>query len=171
MESICAEAGSGFPRTERDSTVIRAAVARRTVRCVFTTRDRHRLRGTGIRRAMPRVVVLVIDSGGVGALPDSGTYGDGSDVNTLGNVAARTGGLHLPTFEGLGLGDLTKMAGVAPSEHPQAAVARLRERSRGKDTITGHWEMAGIITDVPFPTYPHGFPLEVVEKFTQIVGK
>jgi len=120
---------------------------------------------------MPRVVALVIDSGGVGALPDAATYGDGSAVNTLGNVAARTGGLHLPTFARLGLGDLTTIAGVAPNECPQAAVARLRERSRGKDTITGHWEMAGIITDVPFPTYPHGFPPEVVEKFTQITGK
>lgn len=120
---------------------------------------------------MPRVVALVIDSGGVGALPDAATYGDGSAVNTLGNVAARTGGLHLPTFARLGLGDLTTIAGVAPNERPQAAVARLRERSRGKDTITGHWEMAGIITDVPFPTYPHGFPPEVVEKFTQITGK
>ena len=120
---------------------------------------------------MPRVVALVIDSGGVGALPDSATYGDGPDVNTLGNVAARTGGLHLPTFQRLGLGDLTAIAGVAPTEHPQAAVARLRERSRGKDTITGHWEMTGIITDIPFPTYPNGFPPEIVEKFTQIAGK
>src|SRR5262249_40175033 len=61
--------------------------------------------------------------------------------------------------------------GVTAAPHPQAAVGRLRERSRGKDTITGHWEMAGIITDVPFPTFPHGFPPEVIEQFTRITGK
>ncbi|HEY1727984.1 MAG TPA: phosphopentomutase [Candidatus Baltobacteraceae bacterium] len=120
---------------------------------------------------MPRMVVLVIDSGGVGALPDADAYGDTASVNTLGNVAAHVGGLHLPTFEQLGLGDITPIVGVAKVEHPRAAVARLRERSRGKDTITGHWEMAGIITDVPFPTYPDGFPPDVIERFTEIVGK
>lgn len=120
---------------------------------------------------MPRMVVLVIDSGGVGALPDASAYGDVATANTLGNVAAAVGGLHLPTLERLGLGDLTPIRGVRAVEHPEAAVARLRERSRGKDTITGHWEMAGIITDVPFPTYPHGFPPEVIEKFTAIAGK
>src|SRR5579875_2655466 len=112
---------------------------------------------------MPRMVVLVIDSGGVGALPDAGAYGDTSEANTLGNVAARAGGLNLPTLERLGLGDVTKILGVRAVEHPEAAVARLQERSRGKDTITGHWEMAGIITTVPFPTYPHGFPPEINE--------
>ena len=120
---------------------------------------------------MPRMVVLVIDSGGVGALPDAGEYGDTAAVNTIGNVAAHVGGLHLPTFEQLGLGDLTTISGVAKVEHPRAAVARLRERSHGKDTITGHWEMAGIITDVPFPTYPQGFPQDVIERFTAITGK
>jgi len=120
---------------------------------------------------MPRMVVLVIDSGGVGALPDAGAYGDTSEANTLGNVAARAGGLNLPTLERLGLGDVTKILGVRAVEHPEAAVARLQERSRGKDTITGHWEMAGIITTVPFPTYPHGFPPEVIERFTAIAGK
>ncbi|MGH7660403.1 MAG: phosphopentomutase [Vulcanimicrobiaceae bacterium] len=120
---------------------------------------------------MPRMVMLVIDSGGVGALPDAAAYGDTARANTLGNVAARVGGLHLPTFERLGLGDLTKILGVSEVQAPQAAVGRLAERSRGKDTITGHWEMTGIITDVPFPTYPHGFPADVIEKFTAIAGK
>lgn len=120
---------------------------------------------------MPRMVVLVIDSGGVGALPDADAYGDTAHVNTIGNVAASVGGLHLPTFERLGLGDLTAIAGVDKVDNPEAAVARLRERSRGKDTITGHWEMAGIITDVPFPTYPNGFPPDVIERFTSITGK
>lgn len=120
---------------------------------------------------MTRTVTIVLDSGGVGALPDAGVYGDAPDANTLGNVARRVGGLHLPNFERLGLGSLTEIAGVTPAASPLARVARLRERSKGKDTITGHWEMAGIITDVPFPTYPNGFPSEVVDEFTRITGK
>jgi phosphopentomutase len=120
---------------------------------------------------MPRVLAFVMDSAGVGALPDSGEYGDSSSVNTLGNVAERLGGLHLPNFERLGLGLTTDIRGVPAATMPQAAVGRLRERSHGKDTITGHWEMVGIVTDVPFPTYPNGFPAEVVDAFTAIVGK
>lgn len=119
---------------------------------------------------MARVVTIVLDSGGVGALPDFSAYGDASGANTLGNVARRVGGLRLPNFQRLGLGNLTAIEGVASVAQPRARVARLRERSRGKDTITGHWEMAGIITDVPFPTYPQGFPREVVEAFTAIAG-
>src|SRR5579872_24029 len=120
---------------------------------------------------MTRFVTIVLDSGGVGALPDARVYGDAPGANTLGNVACRVGGLHIPNFERLGLGCLTDLAGAAPPATPAARVARLRERSRGKDTITGHWEMAGIITEVPFPTYPNGFPTEVVDEFTRIVGK
>lgn len=120
---------------------------------------------------MARMVTLVLDSAGVGALPDADAYGDAGGANTIGNVAARVGGLHLPTLERLGLGEITKIRGVAAVSHPDAAAGRLRERSRGKDTITGHWEMAGIITDIPFPTYPNGFPPEIIEKFTAIVGK
>jgi phosphopentomutase len=120
---------------------------------------------------MKRVVTIVIDSGGVGALSDADAYGDSPNVNTIGNVARRLGSLHLPNLERLGLGLLTPIRGVAPVSEPRARVARLRERSRGKDTITGHWEMMGITTDVPFPTYPNGFPMEVVAMFTEIAGK
>lgn len=120
---------------------------------------------------MARFVTIVLDSGGVGALPDANTYGDAPGANTLGNVARRVGGLQLPNFARLGLGCLTELSGVPSPEHPAARVARLRERSRGKDTITGHWEMAGIITEVPFPTYPNGFPNEVVDEFARITGK
>jgi phosphopentomutase len=120
---------------------------------------------------MTRFVTIVLDSGGVGALPDANVYGDAPGANTLGNVARRVGGLALPNFERLGLGCLTGIGGVAPAVNPAARVARLRERSKGKDTITGHWEMAGIITEVPFPTYPNGFPPEVVDEFTRIAGK
>jgi phosphopentomutase len=120
---------------------------------------------------MTRFVTIVLDSGGVGALPDADHYGDAPGANTLGNVARRLGGLHLPNFAELGLGCLTDLAGVSPASQPLARVARLRERSRGKDTITGHWEMAGIVTEVPFPTYPNGFPPEVVDEFTRIAEK
>lgn len=120
---------------------------------------------------MTRIVTIVLDSGGVGALPDADAYGDAPGANTLGNVARRVGGLHIPNFERLGLGCLTQLAGVSTPANPAARVARLRERSKGKDTITGHWEMAGIITEVPFPTYPNGFPAEVVDEFTRIAGK
>jgi phosphopentomutase len=120
---------------------------------------------------MSRFITIVLDSGGVGALPDAGIYGDAPGANTLGNVASRTGGLSLPNFARLGLGCLTEIPGVPPAAQPRARVARLRERSKGKDTITGHWEMAGIITQVPFPTYPNGFPAAVVDEFTRIAGK
>ena len=120
---------------------------------------------------MARMVTLVLDSAGVGALPDADSFGDAAGANTIGNVASHVGGLHLPTLERLGLGAIATVRGLAPVAHPQAAAGRLRERSQGKDTITGHWEMAGIITEVPFPTYPHGFPPEVIERFTAIAGK
>lgn len=132
-------------------------------------------RSCGAAKAVPtemtRFVTIVLDSGGVGALPDAGDYADAPGADTLGNVARRLGGLRLPNFTRLGLGCLTEIAGVPAVASPRAQVARLRERSRGKDTITGHWEMAGIVTEVPFPTYPHGFPQEVVDAFTAITGK
>jgi len=128
------------------------------------------LRRTEPRLSMPRVLAFVLDSAGVGALPDAVAYGDAPAANTIGNVAERLGGLVLPNFERLGLGRITNVRGVTAVPEPQAAVGRLRERSRGKDTITGHWEMAGIITEIPFPTYPDGFPPEVIEHFTAICG-
>lgn len=119
---------------------------------------------------MPRVVTIVMDSAGVGALPDAAEFHDAPGANTIGNTAERLGGLHLPHFERLGLGLITPIRGVAAVADPLASVGKLSERSRGKDTITGHWEMAGIITKVPFPTYPDGFPPDVIEAFAQITG-
>jgi phosphopentomutase len=119
---------------------------------------------------MSRILAFVMDSAGVGALPDAQEYHDGSNANTIANVAQRLGGLHLPNFERLGLGRITRIRGVGAEQEPSGTVARLRERSKGKDTITGHWEMVGVITEVAFPTYPQGFPLEVIERFTAIVG-
>jgi phosphopentomutase len=119
---------------------------------------------------MARCVVVVIDSGGIGALPDAAEYADSPGANTFGNTAERMGGLALPNFERLGLGNLTAIRGVAPTASPAAYVARVAERSKGKDTITGHWEMAGVHTEVPFPTYPDGFPPSVLAAFESICG-
>lgn len=120
---------------------------------------------------MPRHVIMVLDSGGVGALPDYERFGDAPGANTIGNVASALGGLALPHFERFGLGHLTPVRGLSASASRTAAHARLRERSVGKDTITGHWEMVGILTDVGFPTYPQGFPPEVVAMFERITGR
>jgi phosphopentomutase len=119
---------------------------------------------------MTRCIVIVLDSGGIGALPDAATYGDAPGANTIGNVAARVGGLTMPNFERLGLGLLTSIRGVEAVAEPAAYVARLGETSKGKDTITGHWEMAGIHTAVPFPTFPDGFPPDVIAAFAAICG-
>ncbi len=112
-----------------------------------------------------------MDSAGIGALPDAGFYGDALEVNTIGNVAERVGGLSLPNLERLGLGCLTEIRGVTNVHAPAAYVTRVAETSKGKDTITGHWEMAGIHTEVPFPTYPLGFPPEVITAFAAICGR
>lgn len=119
---------------------------------------------------MPRILAFVMDSAGAGALPDAVDYHDALNANTLGNVAERLGGLRLPNFERLGLGHVTAIRGLSASDAHTASAGRLRERSKGKDTITGHWEMAGVITEVPFPTYPDGFPPDVVDRFTAICG-
>ena len=133
-------------------------------------RGRHRRGDFEALAGMGRCIVLVLDSGGIGALPDAAAYGDEPGANTVANVAARLGGLRMPTCERLGLGNLTEIRGLAPTDSPGAFVARLAVRSKGKDTITGHWEMAGVRTEVPFPTYPAGFPPEVVEAFAAIAG-
>ena len=102
-------------------------------------------------------------------MPDAADYGDeGSD--TLGNVAQAVGGLDLPTLEALGLGNVEPLEGCPPQPGAPAVAGRLLERSRGKDTTTGHWEMMGIVTPTPMPTYPHGFPDEVIDPFMNQTG-
>jgi phosphopentomutase len=121
--------------------------------------------------AVDRVLLLVCDSFGVGEAPDAAPYGDGG-ANTLGHVAAAAHGLNAPNLAGLGLGAVTEMRGLAPdTARPGTAHGRLTERSAGKDTTTGHWEMCGIVLDRPFPTYPHGFPPEVVEPWERAIGR
>ncbi len=117
-----------------------------------------------------RVVLLVLDSVGVGAMPDADRYGD-EGSNTLGNVARVVGGLNMPVLERLGLGNIIPVEGLTPANPPKACYGRMAEASPGKDTITGHWEMAGIILDQPFKTYPHGFPERVIEQFSKLIDR
>jgi phosphopentomutase len=117
-----------------------------------------------------RAVILVLDGVGCGAAPDAAAYGDaGSD--TLGHVAAAVGGLALPHLERLGLGNVAPLAGVSPVASPDGAWGVMLPRSAGKDSTTGHWEIAGVHLERPFPTYPHGFPPEVVAEFVARTGR
>jgi phosphopentomutase len=119
---------------------------------------------------MPRACVIVLDAVGAGELPDAAEYGDeGSD--TLGNVAKAVGGLDLPNLEALGLGNVEPLEGCPPQPGAPAIAGRLLERSKGKDTTTGHWELMGVLTEQPFPTYPHGFPFEVLDPFMHRTGR
>ena len=113
---------------------------------------------------MPRACVIVLDAVGVGALPDAAAYGDeGSD--TLGNVARAVGGLDLPNLEALGLGNIMALEGARPQPGAPAVAGRLVARSKGKDTTSGHWELMGVVTPQAMPTYPHGFPHDVIDPF------
>jgi phosphopentomutase len=118
-----------------------------------------------------RAIVLVIDGGGIGASEDAGNYGDSCEVNSIGNAARAAGGLQLPALQRLGLGNIDRVCGVAPEPKPEATSGRLREQSNGKDSVTGHWEMMGITIVHPFPTYPHGFPPEVIEQFESLIAR
>src|SRR5215218_2467068 len=119
---------------------------------------------------MPRACVIVLDAVGAGELPDAADFGDeGSD--TLGNVAKAVGGLDLPNLEAFGLGNVEELEGCPPQPGAPAIAGRLLERSKGKDTTTGHWELMGLVTQQPLPTYPHGFPFEVLDPFMHRTGR
>jgi phosphopentomutase len=119
---------------------------------------------------MSRACVIVLDAVGAGALPDADEYGDvGSD--TLGNVARAVGGLDLPNLEALGLGNVEPLEGCPPQPGAPAVAGRLVERSKGKDTTTGHWELMGVVTPQAMPTYPHGFPHDVIDPFMHRTGR
>src|SRR2546423_6780277 len=119
---------------------------------------------------MPRACVIVLDAVGAGALPDAADYGD-EGSNTLANVARAVGGLDLPALEALGLGNVEPLEGCPPHPGAPAIAGRLVERSKGKDTTTGHWELMGVLTPTPFPTYPHGFPYDVIDPFMNRTGR
>ena len=119
---------------------------------------------------MKRFFLIVLDGLGCGAASDAAAYGDvGSD--TIGNVARAVGGLRVPVLEGLGLGCIRPVAGVRPVAKPRAAYGMMRPASAGKDSTTGHWEICGLTVTQPFPTYPHGFPKDVLAEFSRRTGR
>jgi phosphopentomutase len=114
-------------------------------------------------------IVIILDGIGVGALPDADDYGDaGSD--TLAHTAAVVGGLTLPNLRAMGLGNLHQITGVSPVAAPIASHGRMAEVSKGKDSTTGHWELMGVRTERPYPTYPDGFPPDVLDAFREATG-
>ena len=113
-----------------------------------------------------KVVLVVLDSVGIGALPDAHNYGD-EGSNTLAHCAREVGGLYLPNLAALGLGRLGNFPGIDPVDSPSGAYGRMTCKSPGKDTTTGHWEIAGIIMERAFPVYPRGFPRDVIMEFEE----
>ena len=123
------------------------------------------MRGSGVKR----VVLITLDGCGIGELPDAARYGD-VGANTLRHVAEARGGLNLPNLQALGLGNILELPGVSPVAAPQGGWGRMAEASAGKDTTTGHWEIAGIIEPNPLPTYPTGFPEEIIAALGRETG-
>jgi phosphopentomutase len=117
-----------------------------------------------------RAIIVVADGVGCGGAPDARAYGD-EGADTLGNLARQLGGLHLPSLGALGLGRVTDVAGVPAAAEPRAAVGVMQEASAGKDTITGHWEMAGLVTERAMATFPHGFPPEITGPLRAAAGR
>lgn len=116
---------------------------------------------------MKRAIIIVIDSMGIGAMDDCAEFNDTEQCNTLKNVCEFNNGLHLPNLEKLGLGNIQDFKGVKPTKNPLAKYGTLIEKSKGKDTTTGHWEIAGLVSEKPFATFPQGFPDELIAKFVQ----
>lgn len=126
--------------------------------------------GGGLMFRNRRVALVVLDGVGIGELPDAHLYGDVGS-NTLRNTAVAVGGLQLPNLQKLGLGNIATIPGVPPADEPAACYGRMAERSAGKDTTTGHWELAGLYLERPFPVYPDGFPEEVIQPFEKAIGR
>lgn len=122
-----------------------------------------------MKKAKGRVVLMVLDSVGVGELPDAADYGD-EGSHTLGHIAESVEGFELPNLERMGLGNIEGLPQIEATEEPAASFGRMVEQSKGKDTATGHWEFAGIIMDEPFRTFPEGFDDEIVEAFKEAIG-
>ena len=117
-----------------------------------------------------RAIIIVIDSMGIGAMPDCKEFGDTEKCNTLKNVCAFNKGLRLPNLEILGLGNIQDFEGVNKVSNPIGQYGTLQEKSKGKDTTTGHWEIAGLVSEKPFSTFPNGFPKELIDKFIEETG-
>jgi len=119
---------------------------------------------------LKRAAIIILDGVGIGEAPDAAKYGD-SGSDTLGNVARACGGLTLPRLERFGLGNIRPLDGVRRRGDAVGAWGSMRPASAGKDSTAGHWEIAGVHLDRPFPTFPSGFPVEVIEKFVQQTGR
>ena len=116
-----------------------------------------------------RVIWIILDSVGMGAMPDAEKFGD-IGANTIGNISEKVGGLNIPNLINLGLGNIDNIKGLEKNDNPAGCYARMSELSNGKDTTIGHWEMVGIHSKEAFPTYPNGFPVEIIEEFCKEVG-
>ena len=114
---------------------------------------------------MKRAIIIVIDSLGIGAMDDYAEFNDVKTCNTICNVANAVNGLKMPNFEQFGLGNLATIKGIDKIENPIASCGIMKEKSKGKCTTTGHWEMAGLILDKPFRTYPNGFDRNIIDEF------
>ena len=119
---------------------------------------------------MKRAIIMVIDSMGIGAMPDCEEFGDIKECNTLRNVCAFNKGLDVPSLELLGLGNIQDFEGINKTATPIGQYGTLLEKSKGKDTTTGHWEIAGLVSEKPFATFPQGFPKELIDKFIEETG-
>ncbi|HPN30613.1 MAG TPA: phosphopentomutase [bacterium] len=117
-----------------------------------------------------RVILIVMDSVGCGAMEDAGKYND-AGTNTLGNIAEKRGGLNMPNFHKLGLGNIIDIKGVPKTKTAEGCFGKCREASVNKDTTTGHWEMAGLKISTSFPAYPNGFPEDIIKPFEKFTGK
>ncbi|MEG3042352.1 MAG: phosphopentomutase, partial [Clostridium sp.] len=117
-----------------------------------------------------KVVLVVLDSVGIGELPDAKLYGD-EGSNTLGNIAKNVKGFSIPNLEALGIGSIDGAVNLIKCENPEGVYGRCNELSKGKDTITGHWEMAGVILEKPLNTYPNGFTKEIMDEFEEKIGR
>lgn len=119
---------------------------------------------------LKRAILVVLDGVGAGANPDARAYGD-EGASSLEHCAQAIGGLELPNLGSLGLGNITPILGTPPVEHARGAFGRMIEAAACKDSTTGHWEMTGVVLRTPLPTYPHGFPPEIVEPFERAIGR
>jgi len=126
-------------------------------------------RETDLRLNHRKVLLVVMDGVGVGELPDAASYGD-EGSHTLAHTAAAVGGLHLPNLQQWGIGNIASIHGVPPVTHPLAHYGRMAEKSAGKDSTTGHWELAGVIVEREFPTFPRGFPETLIQEFLRVSG-
>jgi phosphopentomutase len=117
-----------------------------------------------------RVILIVLDGVGIGAMPDAADYGD-EGAHTLAHVAEAAGGLRVPNLEALGLGHLGALAGVRRTAQPDGCFGKMAALSIGKDSTIGHWEMTGVVLENPFPTYPNGFPPDIISAFQKAIGR